>query len=272
MRISTASSVFVNYSLEDAVRSTADAGYDGIDIWGGRPHAYRRDLGPQDLKQLRGLLSGAGLSVPSFMPAFYRYPHSLVSPNDVVRKDSLSYMIECADNAAALGADILLIVPSHSLSGQPHEDAWKRLIDSVATVCDYAVQVGLRPAIEPANREVTNLVNTAADALRVVEAVAEDALGVVLDTGHIHLSDEPPAEAVEKLGNRLFQVHVNDNDGQHQQNLILGEGTFDFTAFVGKLRASGYSGFLSAELGWAYTRDPVPAAQKMAQVMRASLS
>ncbi len=272
MRISTASSVFVRYSLDDAIRLTAEAGYDRIDIWGGRPHAYRRDLSPQDIKRLRAQLAGAGLAVPSIMPAFYRYPHSLVSPNETVRQDSLSYMAECAENGAALGADVLLIVPSHSLSGQPREDAWQRLVDSVAAVCEIAARAGLRPALEAVNREVSDLVSTATDALRVLEAVGDDTLGVALDTGHMHLSDEPPAEAVDRLGDRLFQVHTNDNDGQHQQNLILGEGTFPFDAFVGKLHASGYDGFLSAELGWHYTRDPFPAVHKMAQVMRESLA
>lgn len=271
MRLSTATSVFVNCALEDAIRYTAEAGYDGIDIWGGRPHVYRRDFSPPELNRLRTLISESGLAVPSFMPAFYRYPHSLVSPIDAVRQDSLNYMLECVDNAVALGAESLLIVPTHSLFGQAHADAWKRLVDSVATVCDYASQYDLRLAVEPANREVTDVVNTAADALRVIEAVGNGALGVALDTGHIHLSDETPQEAVGRLGERLLQVHVNDNDGTRQQNLILGEGTFDFPGFLGTLRASGYDGFLTAELGWTYTRDPFPAVQKMARIMRDSL-
>lgn len=271
MRISTATSVFVNYPLEEAVRLAVEAGCDGIDIWGGRPHVYRRDFSPAELKRLRTLLSGLGLAVPSFMPAFYRYPHSLVSPSDVVRQDSLNYMFECADNAAELGAESLLIVPTRSLFGQDREDARQRLIDSVSAVCEYASQYDIRLALEPVNPEVSDLVNTAADALRVIEAVGVDALGVALDTGHIHLSDETPEQAVERLGARLLQVHVNDNNGKHQQNLILGEGTFDYHGFISTLRASGYDGFLTAELGWTYTRDPFPAVQRMATIMRASL-
>ena len=271
MKISTATSVFVNCTIADAIRHTADAGYDGIDIWGGRPHIYRHDFTSAELNGLRNLVSDLGLLVPSFMPAFFRYPHSLVSPNDVVRQDSLNYMYECADNAVALGAFSLLIVPTRCLFGQSLEDGWQRLVDSVAAVCDYASQYDIKLALEPTNREVSNLVNTTADAMRVIEAVGSAALGVAIDTGHIHLGDETQQQAISRPGERLLQVHVNDNNGKVQQNLILGEGSFDFPGFLGKLSASGYDGFLTAELGWSYTHDPIPAVQKMARIMRASL-
>ncbi len=271
MRISTATSVYVNYSIEEAIRHASVAGYDGVDIWGGRPHVYRRDFSPRQLKALRALLDGEGLSVPSFMPAFFRYPHSLTNPNPVVRQDTLDYMRACADNAAALGASLLLIVPGRSLHGQPKDDAWQRLADGVNTICEEAASHPLRLAVEPVNGWVSDLVNTAADALRIVEQVGCERLGVALDTGHIHLSDEPPQVAVELAGDRLFQVHVNDNDGQHQQNLVPGDGSFDFAGFVEALRGAGYAGFITAELGWHYTLDPDPAVRLAAERMRAML-
>lgn len=267
MKISTATSVFVNYSISDTVNHVADAGYDGVDIWGGRPHVYRRDLSEEELQDLRALLDDRGLSVPSLMPAFFRYPHSLTNPNDVVREDSLDYMRLCADNAVALGAEVLLIVPGRTLAGQSKDDAWARLADSVNSVCEYAKQYDIKLGIEPVNRYVSDLVNTAADAMRLIEQVECDRLGVVLDTGHVHLSDESADEALDRLGDRLYQVHVNDNDGQRQQNLILGEGTFDFAHFVDLLRDRGYEGSLTAELDWHYTLDPTPAVRRVAQIM-----
>jgi len=271
VNISTTTSVFVNYALEEAIHHTAEAGYDGIDIWGGRPHVYRHDFGAQELCRIRDLIAQAHLTVPSFMPAFFRYPHSLVSPNETVRQDSLQYMYECADNAAALGAQSLLVIPGRSLSNQSPHDAWSRLLDSVAEVCRYTAQYDLMLAVEPANVSVSDLLNTAADAMRLIEAVGDDRLGVALDTGHIHLSSESPAQAVEACGTRLLQVHVNDNDGKSQQNLILGEGSFDFAGFIQLLQAHHYQGYLTTELGWSYTLEPVPAVREMARIMRAAL-
>jgi fructoselysine 3-epimerase len=268
MKFSIASSVFVNYAIQDAISLAARAGFDGLDIWGGRPHVYRRDFSPVELKELKARLEDSGLEVASFMPAFFRYPHSLSSPNEVVRQDSLGYMYQCMDNAVALGAGILLVVPGRSLSGQDLEDAHGRLVDSIAAVCRYARQYDIRLGIEPANKGVTDLVNTAGDALKIIEALGDPNLGAVLDTGHIHLSEETPEQAVRVLGPRLLQVHVNDNDGKRQQNLIPGEGTFDFPGFLDVLAVAGYAGFLSAELAWDYSLDPFPAVAESLKRMR----
>lgn len=268
MRISTATSVFVNHTIQETVRLVAEAGYDGVDIWGGRPHVYRRDLSPTELRQLRDLLDEYNLAVPSFMPAFFRYPHSLTNPNKIIFEDSLEYMRQCCDNAVALGAQTLLIVPGRALSGQEQEDAWGRMSEAITQVYDYSSQYDTKLSIEPVNRYVSDLINTAADALRMINDTGCEGIGVTLDTGHVHLSKETYYDAIQILEDRLFHVHVNDNDGKQQQNLILGKGTFDFTGFMTQLHETGYDGFLTAELAWHYTLDPLPAAQQTAELVR----
>lgn len=269
MKLGIATSVFVNYTMQDTILHVAKAGYDGIDIWGGRPHVYRRDYTQAELNLLRQLLEGNNLIVASLMPAFFRYPHSLSSPNEIVRQDSLDYMRQCMDNAVILGAKILLVVPGRSLYGQGVEDAHKRMIDSIDTICQYATQYDIRLGIEPANRTVSDLVNTSSDALNIINELGYGNLGVVLDTGHLNLIGESPEEAVKNLGNLLLQFHVNDNDGHRQQNLIPGEGTFDFEGLIHLLYATDFDGFLSAELAWDYTPNPAPAVQEAAKRIRA---
>lgn len=271
MKLSIATSVYLNYRLQDAIHYVAEAGYDGIDIWGGRPHVYRRDYSPVELQQIRDLLEANHLRLVSFMPAFFRYPHSLSSPNEVVRQDSLEYMRLCLENAVALRANTLLIVPGRSLHGQGVAEARKRLVDSIAVICRYAEPYDMRLVLEPANRMVTDLVNTAGHALEVIAEIGDGRLGVVLDSGHINLVDETAREAIEKLGSRLLQVHVNDNDGVTQQNLVPGEGNFDFEEMIRALRRIGYDDFLSAELGYQYTDDPNPAVKLTARRLREML-
>jgi protein FrlC len=271
MKLGVVTSVFVNYLLPDVIPCVAEAGYDGIDIWGGRPHAYRHDYGPDELERLRGLLDDHHLTVASFMPAFYRYPHSLSSPNETVRQDSLDYMRQCIDNAVILGAGIVLLVPGCSLHGQDVQDARRRMVDSIGEICRYAAQYDVRLGIEPANRVASNLINTASDAMSIINELGHPSLGVVLDSGHINLVEESAEEAIRRLGHLLLQFHVNDNDGQKQQNLIPGEGTVDFYELIRLLRTAGYDGFLSVELAWDYTADPVPAITEAAKRMRALL-
>jgi protein FrlC len=271
MRIGIASGVYLNYPFTEAIKRVAAAGYDGIDAWSGRPHIYRNDLTIQELRQLRQLVEDNGMVVSSFLPAFYRYPYSLSSPNDIARQDSIQYMKECLDNAVELGAPVLLIVPEKTIFGQSIQDAWKRLADSIDVVCQYGRQFDIMLGLEAVNHFVSDMVNTAADALRMVEQLNYDNLGVVIDTGHMNLASETTQEAVDQLGEKLLQVHVNDNDGQHQQNHIPGDGTFDFDQLIDVLNQSGFTGFLTAELGYHYTFDPDPAVQSTAKRMRKML-
>ncbi len=100
---------------------------------------------------------------------------------------------------------------------------------------------------------------TSSDALRIIDQVRYSRLGVVMDTGHINLTGETTENIIKTLGKRLLQWHVNDNDGQRQQNKIPGEGSFNFAAFVETLRQANYQGFLSLELGWDHSFAPAPA-------------
>ncbi len=260
MKLATATSVLYQYSLRDAIPVIAETGFDGLDIWGGRPHVYRQDFSQVELKELCQVIYDYGLVVSSFMPAFYRYPHSLSNPNPRVRQDSLEYMRQCIDNAAVLGAGIVLVVPDLSLVGQARCDSRKRLVDSIDACARYAAQYDLKLGIEVLHFDETDLVNTSGDALEIIDELGHANIGVVLDTGTLNLSKEPVAEIVVKLDSLLLQVHVNDNHGKdRQQNLVPGDGTYDFQELIRVLKKAGFTGFLSAELSKEYSDDPVPA-------------
>jgi sugar phosphate isomerase/epimerase len=112
MRHSTATSVFVNYQIQDALDQIIRAGFAGVDIWCGRPHLFRKDYPPETLELLRQKIEENNLVPVSLMPAFFRYPFSLSSPVEAIRQDSIQYMKDCIDNAVLIGAKQVLVVPS----------------------------------------------------------------------------------------------------------------------------------------------------------------
>ncbi len=269
MKLGTATSVLIRYALEDAIEIIADAGFDGIDIWGGRPHIYRKDFSERHLEKLRARIEDHNLTVASFMPAFYRYPHSLSSPNLNVRSDSIKYMCESMDNAVILGAPILLVVPDHSLFGQKTEDSFKRMVESVDEVARYGSQYEIKLGLEVLHSDETDMVHTTSDAMRIIDELEYNQLGIVVDTGALNLSKETINDVVTVAKDRLIQVHVNDNNGIEQQNLIPGDGTFDFPGMIQSLKAHQFGGFLSAELSKDFGADPGRALKTTVQRMRA---
>ncbi len=271
MKISTATSVFVNYTIQDAAREILKAGYEGIDLWCGRPHLYRKDHSPQELHSLAEWLRQNGLAPVSCMPAFFRYPYSLSSPSEIIRRDSIDYMKETIDTACILSAAKVLVIPTHSLHGQATQDARTRFIDSLAVVCHYAEANGIKLGIEIVYPALSDYMSSTDDALRVIQEIGSPCLGIVLDTGHLNLSGENIEQAFQKAGDLLFQIHVNDNDGHHQQNNIPGEGSFNFPRLSRLLYQMNYSGALTVEIGWQYSFDPVSAAARALERMQTYL-
>lgn len=235
-------------------------------MWSGRPHVYRQDYSQEGLRGLSGRIKDCGLRVSSFLPAFHRYPYSLSSPVDAIRLDSLQYMRECADNAAILDAPLLLIVPGRVYHGQTVEDGWLRLAESIQLTREYCSQYSFQLGLECVNH--SELISSASAARRMIGELGDEGLGVVIDTGHVNLVSESIEDAVHSAGRLLRHVHVNDNDGVRQQNLVPGDGTFDFKRLIDVLREVGYDGVITAELDYQYTSDPDEAAALAAQRMR----
>jgi protein FrlC len=271
MNIGLSSFLFVYFALGDAIHKTAEAGFDAIDIWGGRPHAYRKDLAPDEIRQINALLDRNHLRVASFIPAQFRYPTSLCSSNETIRQDSVAYILEAVETAAVLKAPVVSVCPGHTVHGQPKQDAWRRLEESLEVICQRAGQHGLRIALEPADAYETDLMNTVSEAMAMVNKLDFPNLGIVLDSGHVNLTHESFAQAIQAAGTRLFHVHVDDNHGQRDQHLIPGDGACRIQELIACLREAGYSGTLSAELSWDYILNPEPPARETAQRLRAWL-
>ncbi len=268
IRLSLSSFIYVNYPLDIAIQQISKAGYDGIDFWGGRPHAYRKDLNEADIEKIKDLLGELQLGVASFIPAQFRYPTCLCSGSEFIRQESIEYIKDSIQTAAALGSPVVSVCPGHSLFGQSKSAAWDSLRRSLDEICRFASSFPVRIAIEPADIYETDLINTGTDAMRMIDQLGYANLGLVLDTGHSHIVGEETAQAMAMAQDRLFHVHVDDNNGLRDQHLVPGLGSFDFPPFLEALDKFGYQGFLGVELSWDVTIDPDPAASQALKYLK----
>ena len=268
MRISTATSILVDYRLPDAIDAVIALGFDGVDVWCGRPHLFGRDYPAAEIEGIGKKIAESGLETVAVMPAFFRYPFSLSSPVETIRESSVAYMRDCIDNAKSIGAKNTLVVPTKSLHGQTEAEARKTFLYSMEAVCEYARPRGVTLGIEVLQPRLSDFCRRTEQAVDMIRDLGSDNLGVVLDTGHLNLSGESLARAMDCAGERLTQIHINDNNAKEQQNAVPGEGNVDFLAMADLLRKNKYTGFLSLELGWQYSADPEPVLIKALAVAR----
>ncbi len=94
------------------------------------------------------------------------------------------------------------------------------------------------------------------DKISDVERMVKDRhplIGACVDTGHFLRSDENPVEAIQRLGRRVFGVHLKDvltvtKDGKKRKLFkILGEGDLDVVGCLKLLRKLKYDKCLALE-------------------------
>jgi protein FrlC len=255
MKFSQSSFVYFNYPLQEAIRRLHNYGYQGIEVWGGRPHAYRRDLDDQ-LDEILALLDRFGMSVPNFIPAQFRYPTSLCSSNEAIRQDSVRYIQDGIDTALRLRSPYVSLCPGMTLYGEDTEKGWNQLRRSFTELLVYTEGTDVALLIEPAHEAETTLILTVEDGLRMIDEIGSGRLGILLDTGHANVNGEDLAQVAERLCDVPLHIHIDDNFGDSDAHLIPGEGNIDFAPLVRVLEDNRYQGYVSAELGFQYTLDP----------------
>ena len=266
MKFAQSSFVYLNYPLPEAIRRLHRYGYQGIEVWGGRPHVYRHDLDDQ-LDDIAAQLDRLGMTVSNFIPAQFRYPSILCSLNETVRRDSVRYIQDAIDNAVRLGSPYVSLCPGMTLAGEDLDRGWAQLRQSIIELLDYAAATDLVLLIEPAHKAESTLILTVEDGRRMIDDIGSERLGILLDTGHAHVNGEQLAEVALGLKQVPLHIHIDDNHGDSDAHLIPGEGNIDFGPFVQALKEIDYQGFVAAELGFQYTLDPDPAVKQTRAVL-----
>lgn len=261
MKFAQSSAVYFNYSLQYAIQDLHDLGYQGIEIWGGRPHMFGHDLDVQ-LDEITGLLERLNMKVCNFIPAQFRYPSVLCSENEYVRKQSVEYIRTAIDNAIKVGSPSVSLCPGMVLFDQDKNKGWEQLIKSFEEIDEYVDGKNIKLLIEPAHKFETNLILTVEDGLRMLDVLKSDHYGILLDSGHAHLNGEKFHEIIKMCKGVPLHIHIDDNFGDADSHLIPGKGNVDLTALFDALHENKYEGFVSAELGTGYIMDPASACKE----------
>lgn len=159
-----------------------------------------------------------------------------------------AYVRYLIDAAATLGGTVVagpLYAPvgrTGPLSEGARAGMTARLVENLRPLAEYAEGRGVRLGIEPLNRFETNLLNTAAQALDVIERVDHPACGVLLDTFHMNIEEKRPEAAIRLVGSRLVHVHACGVDRG-----TPGADHTDWGAIADALREIAYDGPVAIE-------------------------
>ena len=196
MKLSISTKLYFNYTLEETIQRVAKLGYPGIEIWGGRPHAYYKDINKSSVSSIINSIEKAGLEISGFIPAQFGYPTSLCSPIGGIREDSVEYIKKSMDVSVALGCKKVSLCPGRTLYGQGYKQGMTQLISSLNSLVDYAIQKDVILLLEPAHMYESDLILTIEEGVKLIEEQGYTNMGLALDTGHCHVNKESLVDCV----------------------------------------------------------------------------
>jgi len=255
-------------SLENTfkvIREMKEMGFEAIELEGVRERNLLEVF--ENRKKIKSLCQELSLKVVNFCPVL----PDLVS-SDPEKKEKASKLFEVALEAALYFRTETIQIDSYTPAIRykndriPHakmdrydevyqvivdpqfswQKEWEALVDGISRCNEMAKRSGLRLCLEP--RVGENVSNTDA-MLRLFDAIPDRNFGAVLDTGHQNAQKEILPLSVEKLGDRIFYVHVSDNDGRTNHHLPLGQGTIDWEGVILALKKHKFEGYVAIDLG-----------------------
>jgi sugar phosphate isomerase/epimerase len=154
------------------------------------------------------------------------------------------YLHHAADFMGKLGAGIAVLGSGRSRSvpeGWEPSRAEDQLLRLLERISDEFQGTGITLAVEPLNKKETNLINSVAEAVSFAKTINRPNVRVLADFYHMDEEQEQLHTLVEHK-DWLAHIHLADT---HRNS--PGTGRYPYKEFAAQLKASGYSGMISAE-------------------------
>lgn len=193
-----------------------------------------------DTAHSRALLESAGMAAVCSL-GLPRGAWASVNP-----EAAIAHLTLALDTTASLGAVALSGVTFGGIGERTGLPPTRRELDNVAraltAAARHARNLGLQLGIEPVNRYETHLINTARQAVDMVEKVGADNVFVHLDTYHMNIEEKGAGNGIIDAREHLRYIHLSESDRG-----TPGQGTCDWDEIFATLAAIGFRGGLAME-------------------------
>ncbi len=236
-------------TLEDAgtipqrVELCASFGFRAVEMWGWRD---------KDLPALEAALQRTGVSMVNMSA------HRRGSP--IAAADRQIFLDEVADTVAVaseLGCPTLMVLSNelgeggrvvHTFEETPAAEKRENFISVLRAAVGY-LPPDMRLVLEPLNTEVDhpgNFLTTLAGAREIVDAVADERVGILADLYHLAVGGTEPMAAIREFASRFGHVHIAGLPNRNEPGAPGSDDT-DWAAVLRTLDAAGYDGAVGFE-------------------------
>jgi L-ribulose-5-phosphate 3-epimerase len=237
----------VGKTILERFQAARDAGFDGVEV--------DSHLSREEVLRARDL---TGLLIPSVCDSKH-WKLLLSSPDPKVRNEGSEALKVAIEDAAAYGADTVLLVPGRVNEEISYDECWSRSAEEIKKVIPVAEKLNVRIAVE---NVWNNFLLSPMEAANYIDQFGSQAVGAYFDVGNI-LAYGWPEQWIKILGKRIAKVHIKEYsrkiaDAQGKSagfKVKLTEGDVNWHAVMKALDESGYSGWTTVEMSGGNTPE-----------------
>jgi len=202
------------------------------------------NLSDAEFDEVAARIKTLGISTPAanlFVPQTIK----VVGP-DINLEQQAAHVKKVMTRLSKLGVQVLVFGSGGARrvpDGFSKDEAWKQLVDFSRRAAQEARPAGITIAIEPLRQQETNIINSAAEGLSLVNAVNDPNFQLMIDFYHLASEHEDPAIVI-KAKDHLRHLHVANPNGRVFPQKWE---EFDYAPFFANLKAIGYDKRISME-------------------------
>jgi fructoselysine 3-epimerase len=238
-----------SYSIEEAARRIARAGYDALEIGCAAPIAWPAHLSKNRRAEMKKMINGEGLAVSSLLPAPGGGPGN--NPTSILpeeRAATIAHYKEVVDLAHDLGSERVVYIAGWRQFGVPTSDTMDWCLHALVEIAKHAAQKSVTICVEPTSAD-SNLIETIGQAMKLRDDSGLPNVKVMFDTYHALYRNEVSSDYVYEMAPHLAHVHFADLDRKPP-----GEGVVDWVGVMQALKDIDFKGYLTMEIGFAARR------------------
>jgi L-ribulose-5-phosphate 3-epimerase len=232
-------SIGIGQTIMEKFQAVKNAGFDGVEV---NSHLDRNEV----LKAR----DATGLAIPSVCDAMH-WKLALSDPDPAIREQGVAALKLSLEDAAAYGADTVLLVPGRVNDIVSYDDCWNRTVAELKKVIPVAINLKVKIALE---NVWNNFLISPMEAASFVDQFKTPYVGFYFDIGNV-LVYGWPEQWIKILGRRIAKVHIKefsrkiaDKQGKGAGfGVKLQEGDVNWSAVMNALDNIGYSGWTIVE-------------------------
>jgi len=128
------------------------------------------------------------------------------------------------------------------LSESLKRELMSTIVNPLREISIFAKDRGIDLLIEPLNRYSTPVCTTSTDAIYLVKSIAQENVGLLLDTFHMNIEEDSIEYSIKKSKGLLKHIHLADNNRK-----MPGFAHISFREIINALRELEFDGFMSFE-------------------------